>query len=131
MLQNPRSPLKRLPFGMRGLSASILEAFYHRGLLKDVTAQVGDGSGGASASAAAHWMQQPRRPAGHFAVILFYEDNIDASKWPFRLPSPAGTSMAVDRESLEATLVLPGGITVPGAVAMKSIPPITDQLSTW
>jgi hypothetical protein len=26
-------------------------------------------------------------------------------------------------------LVLPGGITVPGAVAMKSIPPITDQLS--
>jgi 2-polyprenyl-6-methoxyphenol hydroxylase-like FAD-dependent oxidoreductase len=49
-------------------------------------------------------MQQPRRPAGHFAGILFFHDDIDASKWPYRLPSPAGVRMAVYMESLESVL---------------------------
>ena len=57
-----------------------------------------------SASNAAHWMQQPRRPGGHFAGIHFYHDNIDAAKWRYRLPSPAGTSMAVEMERLESAL---------------------------
>jgi 2-polyprenyl-6-methoxyphenol hydroxylase-like FAD-dependent oxidoreductase len=67
---DPRSPLKRLPFGMRGLSAPTIEAFYRRGLLNDIAApqRAREGSGG-SASNAAHWMQQARRPAGHFAGI--------------------------------------------------------------
>ena len=30
---DPRSPFKRLPFGMRGLSVPTIEAFYRRGLL--------------------------------------------------------------------------------------------------
>lgn len=100
-----RSPLKRLPFGMRGLSAPTIEAFYRRGMLDDIAApqHAKDGSG-SNASNGAHWQQQPRRPAGHFAGIQFFHDDIDKSKWPFRLPSPAGTSMAVDMESLEAAL---------------------------
>ncbi|MFC4764710.1 FAD-dependent monooxygenase [Dyella koreensis] len=104
--EDPRSPLKRLPFGMRGLSAPTIEAFYRRGLLDDIAAlQVSKGgAGGGNTSAAAHWLDQPRRPGGHFAGIQFYQDHIDASKWPYRLPSPAGTSMAVDIESLESTL---------------------------
>ncbi|RWD93955.1 FAD-dependent monooxygenase [Mesorhizobium sp.] len=103
--EDPRSPLKRLPFGMRGLSTPTLEALCRRGLLNDVAALqlVQDGPGGSHASAA-HWMQQARRPAGHFAGIQFYHDNIDTSKWQYRLPSPAGTSMAVEMESLEAVL---------------------------
>ena len=36
--EDPHSPLKRLPFGMRGLSAPTLEALYRRGLLDDVVA---------------------------------------------------------------------------------------------
>ena len=36
--EDPRSPLKRLPFGMRGLSAPTIEAFYRRGLLDDIAA---------------------------------------------------------------------------------------------
>ncbi|WFP75169.1 FAD-dependent monooxygenase [Mesorhizobium sp. WSM4906] len=102
--QDPRSPLKRLPFGMRGLSAPTIEAFYRRGLLNDVAAPrlAKDGAGGAAA--AAHWMQQTRRPAGHFAGIQFYHDSIDTLKWQYRLPSPAGTNMAVEMESLEAVL---------------------------
>ena len=103
--EDPRSPLKRLPFGMRGLSAPTLDAFHRRGLLNDITPPQrakDDPSGGASG--AAHWMQQPRRPGGHFAGIQFYEDNIDASKWRYRLPSPAGASMVVEMEALESAL---------------------------
>ena len=104
--EDPRSPLKRLPFGMRGLSAPTIEAFYRRGLLNDIAApqRAKEGSESSSASAAAHWMQQTRRPGGHFAGIQFYCDNIDASKWPYRLPSPAAASMAVDMEHLESAL---------------------------
>jgi len=103
--EDPRSPLKRLPFGMRGLSAPTIEAFHRRGLLGDIAAPKTpkDGSGDRAASAA-HWMHQPRRPGGHFAGIQFFHDNIDASKWPYRLPSPAGTSMMVEMESLETIL---------------------------
>src|SRR5262249_9183800 len=55
---------------------------------------------------AAHWMQQPRRPGGHFAGIQFYCDNIDASKWPYRLPGPASSSIAVEMEHLESVLAV-------------------------
>eukprot|EP01035_Chromulina_nebulosa_P054946 gene54946-75294_t len=34
--ENPSSPLKRLPFGMRGLSVPTSEAFDRRGLLDDI-----------------------------------------------------------------------------------------------
>ncbi|MER9655052.1 FAD-dependent monooxygenase [Mesorhizobium sp. M0152] len=104
--EDPRSPLKRLPFGMRGLSVPTVEALYRRGLLDDVTApQRANDHSGSSASATAHWMQQPRRPGGHFAGIQFYHDSIDTSKWQYRLPSPAGGSMAIEMEDLESALV--------------------------
>jgi len=103
--EDPRSPLKRLPFGMRGLSAPTIEAFYRRGLLGDIAAPSRENdSGSPSASSAAHWLQQARRAGGHFAGISFYQDTVDTSKWPYRLPSPAGTSMAVEMEHLESVL---------------------------
>jgi 2-polyprenyl-6-methoxyphenol hydroxylase-like FAD-dependent oxidoreductase len=110
--ETPHSPLKRLPFGMRGLSVPTIEAFYRRGLLDDIATPQRAKDADSSAPAGAHWMQQPRRPGGHFAGIQFYHDNIDTSKWPYRLPSPmqspvqspAGTSMAVEMESLESVL---------------------------
>uniref|UniRef100_UPI0013D9A045 FAD-dependent monooxygenase n=1 Tax=Raoultella ornithinolytica TaxID=54291 RepID=UPI0013D9A045 len=37
--EDPRSPLKRLPFGMRGLSAPTLDALHRRGLRDAVAAQ--------------------------------------------------------------------------------------------
>jgi 2-polyprenyl-6-methoxyphenol hydroxylase-like FAD-dependent oxidoreductase len=103
--EDPRSPLKRLPFGMRGLSAPSIEGFYRRGMLDDIAALQPSKEGSRpGAAGAAHWMDQPRRPGGHFAGIQFYEDKIDRSNGPWRLPSPAGTSMMVDMESLELTL---------------------------
>jgi 2-polyprenyl-6-methoxyphenol hydroxylase-like FAD-dependent oxidoreductase len=66
--EDPRSPLKRLPFGMRGLSAPTIEAFYRRGVLNDIAAarRANNDSASKSASPAAHWMQQPRRPGGRY-----------------------------------------------------------------
>ena len=100
------SPLKRLPFGMRGLSVPTIEAFYRRGLLNDFTAaqpisKVFDSS---SNSTAAHWMRQSRQPGGHFAGIQFFCDSVDTSKWQYRLPSPADSNMATDMEHLETVL---------------------------
>lgn len=104
--EDPRSPLKRLPFGMRGLSAPTIEALYRRGLLDDIAAPQHRkrGSSNGNVSTASHWMQQERRPGGHFAGIQFFHDNIDTSKWPHRLPGPAGTNMAVEMEHLESVL---------------------------
>ncbi|WP_410492215.1 FAD-dependent monooxygenase [Bosea sp. 685] len=105
--EDPSSPLKRLPFGMRGLSVPSIEAFYRRGLLNDIAAPQSAQAGSSNrASPAPHWMQQPRRPGGHFAGIQFYEDNIDTSKWRYRLPSPAGASIAVEMEHLESALAV-------------------------
>ena len=102
--EDPCSPLKRLPFGMRGLSAPTIEAFYRRGLLDDMAAPQRVNNSGSGSAPAAHWMQQARRPGGHFAGIQFYLDNIDSSKWPYRLPSPAVTNMAAEMEPIESAL---------------------------
>jgi 2-polyprenyl-6-methoxyphenol hydroxylase-like FAD-dependent oxidoreductase len=104
--EDSRSPLKRLPFGMRGLSAPTIEAFYRRGFLDDIVQpqSQNDGSKAGRVSAAPHWMQKQGRPGGHFAGIQFFHDNIDTSKWQYRLQSPAGTSMAVEMEYLESVL---------------------------
>jgi 2-polyprenyl-6-methoxyphenol hydroxylase-like FAD-dependent oxidoreductase len=115
--EDPGSPLKRLPFGLRGLSAPSIEAFARRGLLDDLAAS--QPGGGASA---AHWMQQPRRPGGHFAGIQFTLDNVDVSKWSYRLPSSAGTSMAVTLEQIETVLTARAsalGVTIRRGVGVE------------
>jgi 2-polyprenyl-6-methoxyphenol hydroxylase-like FAD-dependent oxidoreductase len=101
--EDPRSPLKRLPFGMRGLSAPTIEAFYRRGLLPRITPPSAN-HGATGASSIPHWAHQTQRPGGHFAGIQFLLDNVDAAKWPYRLSSPAGTTLAVDMEHLESVL---------------------------
>jgi len=102
--EDPHSPLKRLPFGMRGLSATTLEALYRRGLLDEVVAAQRANDAAGDTATSAHGKEQSRRPAGHFAGIQFYHDDIDSSKWPYRLPSPADTSMAVALGTLETVL---------------------------
>lgn len=103
---NPDSPLKSLPFGMRGLSIPTVEAFYRRGLLGEVQAlqvqraMAPDGK----PAPAAHWMGQARRPGGHFAGIQFFQDNIDSTRWPYCLPGPASAPMASTMADLEAVL---------------------------
>ena len=102
---DPHSPLKRLPFGRRGLWAPSMDAFHRRGMLDDIAmsppADAGFGSG---AVATAQGAQRPRQPAGHFAGIQFDYDNIDTSQWPYRLPGSPITHMSSDMEHLESAL---------------------------
>jgi 2-polyprenyl-6-methoxyphenol hydroxylase-like FAD-dependent oxidoreductase len=124
--EDPHSPLKRLPFGMRGLAAPTIEAFYRRGLLDDIAAPQR-----ASASPAAHWMQQARRPGGHFAGIQFYLDTVDSSKWPYRLPSPALTNMAAEMEQIESALAARAnamGIELRRGLGVENLEPSDDDV---
>ncbi len=97
--QDPHTPLKTLPFGLRGLSVPTIESLDRRGLLLPIVER----SVTRDAPAAAHWMQQARRPAGHFAGIQFFHDQIDSTQWPHRLPGPA-SNVATDMASIEAVL---------------------------
>ena len=105
---DPHSPLKQLPFGMRGLSVPTLEAFYRRGLLDEISAPLRP-KVASGAAPGAHWMQQPRGPGGHFAGIQFFLDRIDASRWPYRLPGPVGTTLATRMAHVEAVLAARAG----------------------
>jgi len=104
--------LKGPPFGLRGLSAPSLEAFYRRGLLGDIEAMAAtspiiqsfyrrDGDAGDSMTPTT---VPQRTPAGHFAGIQFFQEDIDVSRWTWRLPSPAGPRLAVYLDALEPVL---------------------------
>jgi 2-polyprenyl-6-methoxyphenol hydroxylase-like FAD-dependent oxidoreductase len=96
--EDPHSPLKRVPFGIRGLSAPSVEALYRRGLLNELELHkriknphqnAGPGS---------------RRQVGHFAGIPFHEGNIDTSQWRYRLPSSTDPSLISEMAELESVL---------------------------
>jgi hypothetical protein len=132
-LQDPHSPLKRLPFGMRGLWGPSIEAFYRRGLLQQIASQPradDDAPGqlrpGSMASGA-----QLRGPAGHFAGIQFDYSNIDASRWPYRLPSPADTQLGREMEHLERVLAahaLSIGVEIQRGHGVESFEPSNDGM---
>lgn len=127
--KDPASPLKRLPLGLRGLSAPTLEAFYRRGLLDEIAAKE---EGEDRLSAAAHWKQQPRAPAGHFAGIQIFQDRVDASAWPYRLESPAGVSLPVEMARLEAVLAaraLALGVEIRRGVAVEALDASDDGVA--
>ena len=90
------SPLKQLPFGIRGLSAPTIEALYRRGLLKDLEIHKRLKNPHQNAG------QGARRQVGHFAGIPFHEGDIDTSQWRYRLPSSTETSVLSEMEELES-----------------------------
>jgi 2-polyprenyl-6-methoxyphenol hydroxylase-like FAD-dependent oxidoreductase len=96
--EEARSPLKRIPFGIRGLSAPTIEALDRRGLLKELEVPK------RLKNPHSTTVQGARRQAGHFAGIPFYEDRIDASQWRYRLPGSTGISLVSEMEELETVL---------------------------
>src|ERR1700760_3221656 len=98
--ENPHSPLKRLPFGIRGLSAPTIEAFYRRGLLNELELHKRL-KNPHKTSAPAHG---PQRQGGHFAGIPFLDGNIDTSQWRYRLQSSPETNLLSEMEELESIL---------------------------
>lgn len=96
--EDPDSPLKRLPFGIRGLSSPSIEALYRRGLLDELQVPKHLEHPFVTATAT-----QVRRQAGHFAGIPFHREDVDASQWPWRLPG-APTNLLAEMAELEAVL---------------------------
>jgi 2-polyprenyl-6-methoxyphenol hydroxylase-like FAD-dependent oxidoreductase len=95
---DPYSPLKQLPFGIRGLSAPTIESLYRRGLLQELEVHK------RLKNPHQHARQGPRRQAGHFAGIPFHEGDIDTSQWKYRLPSSADNSLISEIAELETVL---------------------------
>lgn len=82
------STLKKMPFGMRGLTVPSVEAFHRRGLLKEFSTTALGG----------------RRQAGHFAGIAFDADRIDTSRWDYQLSGPAATNLPAELAHVEDVL---------------------------
>lgn len=96
--ENPHSPLKQLPFGIRGLSSPTIDALYRRGLLEDLEIHKRIKNPHTAS------MQARHHQAGHFAGIPFYEDDIDTSKWRYRLPGSPQTNLISEIAELETVL---------------------------
>ncbi len=97
-----QSPLKQLPFGIRGLSTPTIDALYRRGLLQHLAVPKRLKSPfGLPASQQA---SQPQRLGGHFAGIQFQHGNIDTSQWKYRLPGSTDTSLLSELEEVESVL---------------------------
>jgi 2-polyprenyl-6-methoxyphenol hydroxylase-like FAD-dependent oxidoreductase len=97
-VEDPQSPLKQLPFGIRGLSSPTIEALYRRGLLEELEVHKRIKNPHQNAK------QGPRRQAGHFAGIPFHDGDIDASQWRYRLPGSTATSLISEMQELETVL---------------------------
>ncbi len=95
----PQSPLKALPFGLRGLTLPTIASLDRRDLLAPLKARMS----ARGTAAAAPWTAGARRPAGHFAGLQFFRDRVDDTAWPWR---PAGSSemLAVALADIEAVL---------------------------
>ncbi|PJZ25365.1 FAD-dependent oxidoreductase [Leptospira hartskeerlii] len=97
--KSPQSPFKRLPFGIRGLSAPSIEALYRRGLLEELEIHKRLKNPHATSV-----QQGPRRQVGHFAGIPFHEGDIDTSLWKHRLTSSTETNLISEMEEIETVL---------------------------
>ena len=95
---DPHSPLKRVPFGIRGLSSPTIEALYRRGLLQQMEMPKRLKNPHANAG------QGARRQVGHFAGTPLHEGDIDTTQWKYRLPSSTDTSLVSEMEELETVL---------------------------
>jgi 2-polyprenyl-6-methoxyphenol hydroxylase-like FAD-dependent oxidoreductase len=98
--EDPHSPWKQLPFGIRGLSAPTIEALYRRGLLKELELHKRLKDPHKTPTPA----QGPGRQGGHFAGIPFRDGNIDTSQWRYRLPGSTATNLLSEMEELESVL---------------------------
>ncbi|MYN26254.1 FAD-dependent monooxygenase [Duganella levis] len=92
---DPHTPLKQLPFGIRGLNAPSIEALDRRGLLDqlEVPKRLKNPFGHVGST-----------QAGHFAGIPFLYGDIDTAQWSHRLPSSTPTSMISEMAETEAVL---------------------------
>src|ERR1700722_3064972 len=96
--ENPQSPMKQIPFGIRGLSTPTIEALDRRGLLSEL--EIHERLKNPHQNSG----QGSQRQVGHFAGIPFLEGNVDTSQWKNRLPSSTTTSLISEMQEIEGVL---------------------------
>src|SRR3569833_1082726 len=90
------SPLKQLPFGIRGLSSPTIDALYSRNLLNEL--EIHKQHKKPHKTAETHnTHQQEKQKTG----IPFHEGDIDASQWEYRLPGSSPTSLISEIQEME------------------------------
>jgi 2-polyprenyl-6-methoxyphenol hydroxylase-like FAD-dependent oxidoreductase len=94
------SILKKLPFGVRGLSAPSIESLDRRGLLDQLELHKYFKNPHKTAAPT----EGPRRQVGHFAGIPFHQGDIDTSQWKYRLPSSTPASLLSEMQEIEDIL---------------------------
>lgn len=123
--ENPSSVLKKLPFGIRGLSSPTIEALYRRNLFNELEIHKELKNPHSNA------VQGPRRQAGHFAGIPFHDGHIDSSIWKYRLPSSTEPSLISEMEELESVLTRRAGalgVTIKRGLAVNDFAQDTERV---
>jgi len=123
---DPHSPLKRVPFGIRGLSAPTIETLYRRGLLGDLELHKRLKTPHQNAK------QGPHRQVGHFAGIPFHEGDIDTTQWKYRLPGSTDASLISEMEELETALTRRAealGVVIRRALAITAFHQTADEVT--
>ncbi|QBB72682.1 FAD-dependent oxidoreductase [Pseudolysobacter antarcticus] len=124
--EDPHSPLKQVPFGIRGLSAPTIEALYRRGLLQELELHKRLKNPHQNAG------QGSRRQVGHFAGIPFHEGDIDTSQWTHRLPSSTATSLLSEMQELETVLSRRAetlGVEIKRGMAVSDFHQVSDGIT--
>lgn len=101
--QEPASPLKALPLGLRGLNAGSVEAFYRRGMLEELVKASGADRDRVGTASDADTSTAPR-DVSHFAGMRLDAANVDSSAVRFRLPGPAMEGMMTSLEAVGTVL---------------------------
>ena len=120
---DPHSPLKQLPFGIRGLSAPTIEALDRRGLLEGLELH--------KRLKIPHAGQDTRQ-AGHFAGIPFNSGNIDQTQWKYRLPSSTDPVLLSEIQELETLLTRRAealGVTIRRGLAVTDFHQTADGVT--
>ncbi|MEV6227644.1 FAD-dependent monooxygenase [Saccharopolyspora shandongensis] len=117
-----RSLWRADPLGMRGLSATSVEAFYRRGMLHPLlTASGVHDDPGAQPDADE---PSPPRSVGHFAGMVLDPAKVDLAALPLRLPSPTPEGVMTSLEAVEAVLserAVKLGVEIRRGVAVSAI----------
>lgn len=124
--ENPRSPLKQLPFGIRGLSAPSVETLYRRGLLNELDLHK------RLKNPHQHAKQGAQRQGGHFAGIPFLDGNIDAAQWKYRLPGSTATSLISEMAEIESVLARRAealGVTIRRGMGVTGFHQTADEVT--
>ncbi|WP_312878206.1 FAD-dependent monooxygenase [Lentzea indica] len=110
--QEPGSPWRVEPLGMRGLFGASVQALHRRGLLEPLH-EVPD-------------TDQPLRPrgVGHFAGMMLDPADVDVDALPFRLPSPVPEMVMTSLAAVEAVLaerVVKLGVEIRRGVTARAV----------